>query len=223
MDASADKPGLLAQVRLPMQTRAEEWANSITHGVGAVLSVVGLFVLLAFAVARDEISLVVGSSIFGATLVFMYTASALYHGVRTPRVKRLLRIIDHVAIYLLIAGTYTPFALLYYDGGLLWTLLCLEWGIALAGSVFKIFFTGRFAKLSTAVYLAMGWIVVLAAKPLLASAPLGCIAWMAAGGLCYTGGVVFYAWERLPYNHAIWHLFVLAGSVCHYLALALYL
>lgn len=208
-------------IRLPAATRAEEWANSLTHGVGLVLSVIGLGVLLV--VAWGEISLVVGCSIFGGTLVFMYAASTLYHGLQHPSLKRLLRLLDHIAIYLLIAGTYTPFVLLYFDGGWVWTMLCLEWGIALAGIVYKLFFMGRHPIFSTTIYLAMGWLAVVGLDPLLSAAPPGCLLWMAAGGLCYTGGVAFYAWDRLPFNHAIWHLFVLAGSVCHYLALALYL
>ncbi len=204
-------------------TRAEEWANSITHGIGAVLSVIGLPVLIVIAVARGGISLIAGCSIFGGSLVIMYAASTLYHSFRKPRLKHILRIIDHSAIYLLIAGTYTPFVLLYFEGGWVWTLLCLEWGIALVGIVFKLFFTGRFSAVSTSVYVAMGWLVVVGLSPLLAAAPLGCVLWIVAGGLLYTGGVVFYVWRRLPFNHAIWHLFVLGGSVCHYLALALYL
>ncbi len=210
-------------VDIPLQTQAEEWANSITHGIGAVLSVVGLPILIVIAVARGEMSLLVGSSIFGGTLIFMYAASTLYHSFRKPSLKRVLRIVDHIAIYLLIAGTYTPFVLLYFDDGWAWTLLCLEWGIALAGTVFKLFFTGRYGVASTIVYIVMGWLAVGVFKPLLMVAPFGCIALMAGGGLFYTVGIVFYAWERLPYNHAIWHLFVLGGSLCHYLALALYL
>ncbi len=204
-------------------TRAEEWANSITHGIGAVLSVIGLPVLIVIAVARGEMSLIAGCSIFGSTLVIMYVVSTLYHSFRKPRLKHILRIIDHSAIYLLIAGSYTPFVLLYFDGGWVWTLLCLEWGIALVGIVFKPFFTGRFGGVSTIVYIAMGWLAVVGLSPLLAAAPLGCVLWIVAGGLLYTGGVVFYVWRRLPFNHAIWHLFVLGGSVCHYLALVLYL
>ena len=211
------------RVKLPAQTRAEEWANSITHGIGVVLSIIGLPIMIVMAVARGEISLLVGCSIFGGTLVFMYAASTLYHSFRKPNLKYILRILDHIAIYLLIAGTYTPFVLLYLDGGWAWTLLCLEWGIALAGIVFKLFFTGRFGIASTIVYIAMGWLAVGVLKPLLVAAPFGCLMWMAAGGLLYTGGVAFYAWDRLPYNHAIWHLFVLGGSLCHYLALTLYL
>ncbi len=214
---------IVQSIRLPAVSRAEEWANSITHGVGLVLSVIGLLVLVGVAVARNEISLVVGCSIFGGTLVFMYAASTLYHSFQRPHLKRLLRLLDHIAIYLLIAGTYTPFVLLYFNGGWVWTMLCLEWGIALAGIVYKLFFIGRHPILSTTLYLAMGWLAVLGVEPLLSAAPTGCLAWMAAGGLCYTAGVAFYAWDRLPFNHAIWHLFVLAGSACHYLALTLYL
>ena len=210
-------------LHIPTPTQAEEWANSITHGIGVVLSIIGLPVLIVMAVARGRLDLLVGCSIFGCALVLMYAASTLYHSFRKPSLKRILRIVDHSAIYLLIAGTYTPFALLYFNGGLGWTLLCLEWGIALVGIVFKLFFTGRFGIISTIVYIAMGWLAVMVLEPLLAAAPLGCVAWMAAGGLFYTGGIVFYAWERLPFNHAIWHVFVLAGSLCHYLALALYL
>lgn len=206
-----------------LQTRAEEWANSITHGIGLILSAIGLLVLIFFTVKRGEVSLIVGSAIFGGTLILMYAASTLYHSFRAPRIKRILRILDHISIYLLIAGTYTPFVLLYFDGGWIWTLLCLEWGIALVGTVFKIFFTGRFPALSLLLYVGMGWLIVVAIKPLMAVAPTGSLIWMAAGGLSYTAGIAFYAWERLPYNHAIWHLFVLGGSVCHYMAFALYI
>jgi hemolysin III len=205
--------------------RAEAWANTLTHGVGLLLSLIGLGFILALAV-QAEGAHTVGGAVFGITLVLMYTASTLYHASVTSRLKKTLRhllhTLDHIAIYLLIAGTYTPFLLLYFDGGLLWTLLCLQWGIALAGAVFKLFFTGQFRILSVMVYVVMGWMIVFAAKPLLAAAPGGCVAWMAAGGLCYTFGVIFYAWRQLPYNHAIWHLFVLAGSFCHYLAVVRY-
>ena len=218
-----DAPVKAIVIKESTPTRAEEWANSITHGIGAVLSVIGLPVLIVIAVARGGISLIAGCSIFGGSLVIMYAASTLYHSFRKPRLKHILRIIDHSAIYLLIAGTYTPFVLLYFEGGWVWTLLCLEWGIALVGIVFKLFFTGRFSAVSTIVYIAMGWLVVVGLSPLLAAAPLGCVLWIVAGGLLYTGGVGFYVWRRLPFNHAIWHLFVLGGSMCHYLALALYL
>ena len=210
-------------INKPTNTRAEELANSITHGVGALLSVVGLSALIILVVPQGEINLLIGCSIFGISLVIMYTASTLYHSVRSPRLKHILRIVDHSAIYLLIAGTYTPFVLLYFDGGWVWTLLCLEWGIAVVGIILKLFFTGRFGIASTIAYIVMGWLVVVGMKPLLVSAPMGSVIWLAAGGLLYTGGVVFFAWSRLPFNHAIWHLFVLGGSICQFLALALYL
>lgn len=201
--------------------RAEAWANTLTHGIGLLLSLVGLGFILGLALQGEAIH-IAGGTVFGVTLVLMYAASTLYHVPVKPQLKRLLRTLDHIAIYLLIAGTYTPFLLLYFEGGLLWTLLCLQWGIALAGAVFKLFFTGRFEILSVLVYVAMGWMVVFAVEPLVTAAPMGCIAWMAAGGLCYTGGLIFYAWRSLPYHHAIWHLFVLAGSFCHYLAVVRY-
>ena len=210
-------------IKKPVTSREEEWASSITHGIGAILSLIGLFVLIVLVVPQGEAALLVGSSVFGGSLVFMYTASTLYHSVYKPRLKHILRIIDHSAIYILIAGTYTPFVLIYFDGGWVWTLLCLEWGIAVVGIVLKLFYTGRFGVASTVVYIAMGWLVVVGMKPLLAAAPMGSVLWLAAGGLLYTAGVVFFAWSRLPFNHAIWHLFVLGGSVCQYLALVLYL
>ena len=206
-------------VRLPRVAPEEERASAITHGIGLALSVIGVLVLLGVALVRAEASTVVGCAVFGVALVFMYTASTLYHSFRHERLKRLWWILDHIAIYTLIAGTYTPFVLLFYDGGFAWTVLCLVWGIALAGTVFKLFFTGRFERLSVALYLAMGWLVVPFAGPLLTAAPPLSLLLLAAGGLCYTSGVVFFAWNRLRYNHAIWHLFVIAGSLCHYLAL----
>lgn len=209
--------------KTPAETLGEEIASAVTHGIGAALSVAGLVVMIVLAVLNGTVWSVVGVSIFGAALILLYLSSTLYHGIPHPGAKRVFRLLDHSMIYLLIAGTYTPFVLLYFDGGWVWTMLCLEWGIALAGVVYKLFFLGRHPILSTTLYLAMGWLAVVGIEPLLSAAPVGCLAWMAAGGLCYTAGVAFYAWERLPFNHAIWHVFVLAGSLCHYLALTLYL
>jgi hemolysin III len=197
----------------------EEIANSITHGVGLVLSIAGFVVLLVFAILRGGASHIVACSIYGATLIALYTASTLYHAVVSPRLKRALRIFDHSAIYLLIAGTYTPFLLLYLRGPWGWSLFGVVWGLAFAGIVFKFWFVGHFEYVSTAIYLAMGWLVIIAAKPVLAHVPMATLLWLLAGGLFYTGGVVFYAWTRLPYSHAVWHLFVLAGSGCHYCAI----
>jgi hemolysin III len=201
---------------------AEEFANCVTHGVGLALSLAGLVVLVALAAIRGTAWHVVSCAVYGSTLVILYTASTLYHSIRSARAKRVLRIVDHAAIYLLIAGTYTPFTLVNLRGGLGWTLFGLVWGLAVTGVVFKVFLTGRFAIASTIVYLSMGWLVVIAWKPVLAAVPGGGIAWLLAGGLAYTAGVIFFAVEKIPFNHAIWHLFVLGGSICHYFAVLFY-
>ena len=196
----------------------EEIANAITHGIGLLLSIAGFVVLLVLAASRGTAWHIVACSIYGATLICLYAASTLYHAVISPRVKRALRIFDHSAIYLLIAGTYTPFLLVSLRGPWGWSLFGVIWGLALVGVLFKFWFVERFAILSTAVYIAMGWLVVIAAKPVITHLRLTAIIWLLAGGLAYTGGVVFFAAKRIPYSHAIWHLFVLAGSICHYFA-----
>jgi hemolysin III len=197
---------------------AVELANTITHGIGLALSIAGFVVLLVLAAVRGSPRHIVSCAIYGATLVCLYAASTLYHGIPSPRRKRALRIFDHCAIYLLIAGTYTPFLLVNLRGGWGWSLLGIVWGFAMAGIVFKFLFVDHFPFLSTVIYLLMGWLAVIALKPLLAAVPASGLLWLLAGGLLYTLGVVFYAWKRLPYNHVIWHLFVLAGSTCHYVA-----
>lgn len=197
---------------------AEELANTITHGIGLALSIAGFVVLLVLAALRGSPRHIVSCAIYGATLVCLYAASTLYHGIPSPRRKRALRVFDHCAIYLFIAGTYTPFLLVNLRGGWGWSLLGIVWGLAMAGIVFKFRFVDHFPFLSTVVYLLMGWLAVIALKPLLASVPASGLLWLLAGGMLYTLGVVFYAWKRLPYNHLIWHLFVLAGSTCHYVA-----
>jgi hemolysin III len=196
----------------------EEIANAITHGIGLLLSIAGFVVLLVLAALRGTAWHIVACSIYGATLICLYTASTLYHAVISPRVKRALRIFDHSAIYLLIAGTYTPFLLVSLRGPWGWSLFGVIWGLALAGVLFKFWFVEHFVILSTAVYIAMGWLVVIAAKPVITHVPFTALIWLLAGGLAYTGGVIFFAAKRVPYSHAIWHLFVLAGSICHYFA-----
>jgi hemolysin III len=200
----------------------EEMVNSLTHGLGLVLSVVGLIVLVVLAALRGTPRHVVSVSIYGATLVLLYAASTLYHAFRSPRVKRVFKILDHSAIYLLIAGTYTPFTLVILRGPWGWTLFGLVWGLAIAGIVLKSLFVDHFVIASTIVYVAMGWLVVIAIKPVMAAVPNGGLLWLLAGGLCYTIGVAFFAARRLPYGHAIWHLFVLAGSISHYVAVLFY-
>ena len=201
---------------------AEEFANSVTHGVGLGLSLAGLVVLIVLAALRGTVWHVVSCAIYGSTLVILYGASTLYHSIQSPRAKRVLRIVDHGAIYLLIAGTYTPFTLVNLRGSLGWTLFGVVWGLAALGIVFKVFHVDRFPIASTLVYLSMGWLVVVAWKPVVTLIPVGGIALIAAGGAAYTLGVFFFAAKRIPYNHAIWHLFVLAGSIFHYVAVLLY-
>ncbi|MBI2383772.1 MAG: hemolysin III family protein [Gammaproteobacteria bacterium] len=210
------------QARDKLYTVGEEIAHATTHGLGAVLSIVGLCVLVARSALYGDAWHMIASSVFGATLVLMYTASTLYHSIPLPRAKHVLRIVDHSMIYFLIAGTYTPFTLVTLNGSWGWSLFAATWSLALAGVAFKVFFTGRFEKLSLGIYLAMGWCAVVATKPLLDRLETGGLALMVAGGLSYTGGVAFYVWERLRYHHAIWHAFVLGGSVLHYFAVLFY-
>lgn len=203
---------------------AEEIANSVTHGIGALFSVAGLTMLLIYALMAKDPWVIFGVTVFGSTLVLMYLASTLYHAFPQPGVKRVFRKIDHCAIYLLIAGTYTPFLLVSLRGPWGWSLFAVLWTIALAGCFFKVAFIdagahlGWWDKVSTGLYVAMGWAIVIALKPTLELVPHAALILMALGGLAYTGGVVFYLWQRLPYNHAIWHLFVIAGSTLHFFA-----
>jgi len=200
----------------------EELANGITHGIGLALSIVGLIVLLVLSILRGNAWHIAGCTTFGITLVLLYAASTLYHTVHAARVSRILKILDHAAIYLLIAGTYTPFTLVNLRGFWGWTLFSLVWGLALFGIAWKLIHVERFPIVSTVVYIAMGWIALIAVKPLLAAIPMWGVAWLLAGGLFYTVGVAFYATKRIPYNHAIWHVFVMAGSICHYFAVMFY-
>ena len=204
------------------QTSGEELANVITHGVGAALGIAGLAALVVGAARHGDVWRVVSFSIYGSTLVLLYLASVFYHGARSPRAKRLLQFFDHAAIYLLIAGSYTPFTLVSLRGSWGWTIFSLIWGLAIAGILLKVFFLGRLGWLSTLFYLLMGWLVVIAIRPVMDAVSLRGLVWLIAGGLAYTLGVVFYAWHRLPYAHAIWHLFVLAGSAFHYFAIFFY-
>jgi hemolysin III len=199
-------------------TSREEFVHSLTHGIGAALSVVGLVVLVTLAALRGTAWHVVSTAVFGASLVFLYTSSTLYHSFRAEPVKRLWRKIDHAAIFVLIAGSYTPFMLVNLRGPWGWSLFGVVWGLAAAGMVLKFWFTGRFRFLSTLIYLGMGWLVVIATRPLLAALPSRGLWLLLAGGLCYTGGTVFYMWKSRRYHHAVWHGFVLAGSVCHFFA-----
>ncbi|MEA3349059.1 MAG: hemolysin III family protein [Chloroflexota bacterium] len=204
-------------------TLGEEITHAITHGLGAGLSIAGLVVLIILAAKRGDVYQIVSFSIYGATLFILYLASTLYHSFQSPRLKHIFQIIDHASIYLLIAGTYTPFLLVGMRGTLGWTLLIIIWGLAALGVSFKTMFIHRFEKLSLLAYILMGWLSVVMLKQLLANIPVGGLIWLGAGGAAYTVGVIFYALKKIPYMHAVWHLFVLGGSLCHYFAVFLYL
>jgi len=203
---------------LPTYTRGEEIANSLTHGLGLALSIAGLSVLVTLAALRRDAWTVVGCAVFGASLVLLYGASTCYHAFRARRWKRVLRVFDHAAIFLLIAGTYTPFMLANLRGPWGWSLFGVVWGLAVSGIVLKAFWTGRFEVMSTLIYLFMGWLVLIGIRPLIEALPHDSLVLLIAGGGAYSVGTLFYCWERLPYHHAVWHLFVLAGSACHFFA-----
>lgn len=205
--------------KTPMYTLGEEIANSITHGIGAVLSIVGLTVLIVLAAIYGDTWRVISFSIYGLTLIILYLISTLYHSFPQPRVKRIFQTLDHAAIYLLIAGTYTPFLLITIRGPLGWTLLAVIWGLAMLGVIWKLCFMSRFRFVATGAYLLMGWLIVIAIKPMLANLTTMGMSLILAGGIVYSLGVLFYVWRRLPYNHAIWHLFVLVASICHFFAI----
>jgi len=204
-------------------TLGEEIAHGVTHGVGTALAVAGLTVLVTFSALVGDALKVTTFAVYGATLVLLYLASTLYHAIASPRAKQVLQKIDHCAIYLLIAGTYTPFTLVGLRGAWGWTLFGLIWALAAAGIVREVFFPGRYRVLSLGLYLGMGWLVVVALEPLARTISGGGMAWLVAGGLCYTVGVAFYLLRRIRYTHAVWHLFVLGGSVCHFFTMLFFI
>ncbi len=204
------------------QTLAEEIANAITHGLSAIAAVAGLVTLIVFASSSGDPWRIVTFTIFGSCLVILYAASTGYHAVRPGPLKKTLRVLDHSAIYLLIAGSYTPFMLVCLRGPWGWSLFCIVWLLAIVGTLYKCLCIEKWPLFSVGLYIGMGWLAVVAVKPMLEMMPGGALAWLVAGGLAYTLGVIFYVWERLPFNHAIWHGFVSAGSVCHFLAVLWY-
>ncbi|MFH1850758.1 MAG: hemolysin III family protein [Candidatus Neomarinimicrobiota bacterium] len=199
-------------------TLKEDIANSVTHGIGAILSFLTLIPLIIFATWSGDPWRIAGFVVFGFSLFLVYLTSSLYHGITKPRVKQVFRILDHAAIYFLIAGTYTPIILVALRNPLGWALLGIVWVMAVAGVIHEIFFFSKMNWFSVPYYVLMGALILFAIKPLLEMVPLGMTIWLLVGGACYIVGLIFYAWERLPYNHAIWHLFVIGGSVCHVFA-----
>jgi len=202
--------------------KKEEFFNVVSHALGLVLSIIGLFLLIVKSSNSTVPYKLASFTIFGGSLILLYTASTVYHYVQNPLLRKRLNILDHAAIYILIAGTYTPFTLVTLHGPLGWTLFGITWGIALVGVVLKLFFTGRFDTISTIAYVGMGWIIVFAIKPLYTALPLAGLYWLFAGGLAYTLGAILYSRPTLRYNHAIFHVFVLLGSACHYIAIYTY-
>lgn len=203
--------------------RREEIANAITHGIGVLLSLAGLVLLIVFSSMKGTAWHVVSFTIYGVSMLLLYSCSTLVHSFKEGKVKDLFEFFDHSSIYIFIAGTYTPFMLVAVRGSLGWSLFGIVWGIALLGVVFKAFFVKRFLFMSTIFYLIMGWLIVIAWGPLAAAVPQTGVVLLVTGGLLYTLGTIFYVWRAFPYHHAIWHLFVLAGSVTHFFAILLYL
>lgn len=200
----------------------EEIAHSVTHGIGVLLSVIGLATLVVYSSMYGDTWHVVSSCIYGLSAIVLYTSSTLYHAIAIPSIKKLLQKIDHAAIFLLIAGTYTPFTLVNLRGGWGWTLFGVVWSIAIAGMVMELIVKKRYKRVSLSLYLGLGWIVMIAIKPMIANVEPGGLVLLLIGGLFYSLGVIFYVWKTLVYHHAIWHLFVLAGSAFHFFAVFLY-
>ncbi|HBY56454.1 MAG TPA: hemolysin III [Candidatus Atribacteria bacterium] len=206
-----------------LQTLGEEIANSITHGIGAALSIAALVILVVLAIRRGDAWRIASFSIYGATLILLYLASTLYHSFVNPKIKNFFRILDHSAIYLLIAGSYTPITLTFMRGPWGWTLFGIVWGIAIGGITITILLLDKLKALLGLSYVAMGLVIVIAFKLMTQMVPRGMIAWLFIGGACYLLGIIFYLWRRLPYHHPIWHLFVLGGSISHFLGIFFYL
>lgn len=204
---------------LSIHHRIEEILNSATHGLGAILSLIGTIALIIGATQYGDIWKIASFSIFGSSLILLYLASTLYHGTRHPRLKRLLKTLDHCAIFLLIAGTYTPFLLVNLRGTVGWTLFAVIWGLALTGVILKLIFKNRFELVRVGIYIAMGWLITVASSDLVSNLNALGLKLTIAGGIIYTAGVIFYLADRIPYMHAVWHLFVLGGSACHFTAI----
>jgi hemolysin III len=207
---------------LNVYSPAEERINIGSHALGLLLSVTAFLLLVLRAQSYDNALYTLSFAVFGASLICLYLASTLYHSAKTLKMRTRLRIVDHATIYILIAGTYTPFCLITLSGPTGWTVFAVSWGLAAAGLVLKLFFTGRFQLLSTLMYVFMGWIVIFVVKPMIANLPLAGLVWLLVGGISYTTGAVIYSIKRIPFNHAIFHLFVLAGSFCHFIAVYQY-
>ncbi|MCT4581584.1 MAG: hemolysin III family protein [Flavobacteriales bacterium] len=205
---------------LKYYSKSEEISNVLTHGIGFLLSIPALIFLINLALEKGGMSHLIGYIVFGASMLILYLASTVYHAVQKPNLRKKLNILDHAAIYVLIAGTYTPFTLVGLEGGWKWSIFGTVWGIALVGVIFKLFFTGKFNLLSTILYVSMGWLIVIAYQPLSEGISSDSLYWLFAGGIAYTIGAVLYMIRKMPFNHAIFHLFVLIGTGCHFLSVS---
>ncbi|MCK0135487.1 hemolysin III family protein [Arenibacter sp. S6351L] len=199
----------------------QELVNSIIHGFGIIFGITGIPILIAFAIKSDNTPGVIGAAIYGFCFMQLFTFSTLYHGFQHARTKRVLEILDHISIYFLISGTYTPFLLVYMNNSFGITLLSVLWSLTALGIVFKIYFTGKWKVISTLVYTAMGCIMVVGGRTFFETIPVSVMTMIFIGGTLYLMGIIFYLWEKYPYNHAVWHFFVLAAAVCHYVAILL--
>lgn len=199
----------------------QELVNSIIHGFGIIFGIISIPILIAFAIKSNNITGVIGAAIYGFCFLQLFTFSTLYHGFQHVQVKRVFEILDHISIYFLISGTYTPFLLIYMNNTFGITLLTILWSLTALGIIFKIFFTGKWNRLSTAIYIAMGCILVVGGRTFFTQIPGDVMRMILIGGALYLLGVIFYLWEKYPYNHAVWHFFVLAAAVCHYVAILL--
>ena len=200
----------------------EEKINIISHAIGFILSIVALVLLVTHANLHGDVWHIVSFSIFGASLIILYAASTFYHSAKKSELRNRLKIIDHASIYVLIAGTYTPFTLVTLNGTIGWVIFGTSWGLALTGIILKLFFTGKYNLISTIMYVLMGWVIVFAIKPLINNLPFEGLLWLFAGGISYTIGAILYSIKKIKFNHAIFHMFVLMGSFCHFMSVFFY-
>ena len=208
--------------RIKYYSPIEEKINIISHAIGFILSIVAFVLLVAHASLHGDVWHIVSFSIFGASLIILYAASTFYHSAKKSELRNRLKIIDHASIYILIAGTYTPFTLVTLNGTIGWVIFGISWGLALTGIILKLFFTGKYNLISTIMYVLMGWIIVFAIKPLINNLPLEGFLWLLAGGISYTIGAILYSIKKIKFNHAIFHMFVLNGSFCQFMSVFFY-
>jgi len=206
---------------LQFQSRKEEVVNGLIHGIGTILSIAALILLIVFASKYGNAKHIVSFSIFGLTLIFLYFSSTIFHFSKKPKIKKVFRIFDYSGIFLLIAGTYTPITLVYLDGAWGWSLFGVVWFLALIGIILRVAFPSKVELIIGAIYILMGWVIVFAAKPALETIPFSVLVWLCIGGASYMSGLIFLSWKKLPFHHAIWHLFVLGGSTTHFFGILL--